>query len=536
MNREPAGTRIRIYDTTLRDGAQGEGISFSVSDKIRITERLDQIGIAYAEGGWPGSNPRDAEFFAEAKHHVWKQIKLAAFGSTCRAGMNAGEDPNLRKLLEAETPAVTLFGKSWLLHVHEVLKTEPDENLRMIEDSCALLAAHGREVIFDAEHFFDGYRENPDYSVAVLTAAVRGGASVLTLCDTNGGSMPVEIRAVCEDVLKKFPSVSFGIHTHNDSDLAVANSIMAVRSGCDLVQGTINGFGERCGNANLCSIIANLELKTDYRCLSEGKLAGLKQLSNFVDDIANIRHNRRAPFVGDSAFAHKGGMHVNAVAKDPRTFEHVSPESVGNERRILVSDLSGRSNLAMKAAELGFTLLTPEDQLKLLTILKERENAGYEYEAADASFAVLLHKLFGKWGHYFKLEGFRVIIEKRTQDGQTFSEATVKVSVNGVSELTAAEGDGPVNALDLALRKSLERFYPELKGVCLADFKVRILDGADGTAAKTRVLIDSTDGHTSWGTVGLNENIIQASWEALVDSVEYALYKMNIQPVLPDRE
>ncbi len=534
MTKQPAG--IRIYDTTLRDGAQGEGISFSVSDKIRIAERLDQIGIAYVEGGWPGSNPRDAEFFEAVRHRSWQQIKVAAFGSTRRAGLHPEEDPNLLKLLEAETPVVTLFGKSWLLHVHEVLKTVPEENLKMIEDSCAFLSGQGREVIFDAEHFFDGYKDDPGYGIEVLSAAVRGGASTLTLCDTNGGTMPVDIRAVCEAVCAKFPGHSIGIHTHNDSDLAVANSIMAVRGGCDLVQGTINGYGERSGNANLCSIIANLELKTEFRCLPAGKLSGLRHLSNFVDDIANLRHNRRAPFVGDSAFAHKGGMHVNAVAKDPRTFEHVAPESVGNERRILVSDLSGRSNLAMKAAELGFSLETPEELTKLLTILKERENAGYEYEAADASFAVLLHKLFGKWGHYFKLEGFRVIIEKRTQGGQTFSEATVKVSVNGVSELTAAEGDGPVNALDLALRKSLERFYPELKGVVLADFKVRILDGADGTAAKTRVLIDSTDGHTSWGTVGLNENIIQASWEALVDSVEYALYKMNIQPVIPDQE
>ncbi len=532
----PPHSRIRIYDTTLRDGAQGEGISFSVSDKLRIVERLDQIGIAYVEGGWPGSNPRDEAFFAAACRKSWQQIRIAAFGSTRRAGLKAEDDPNLRKLLEAETPVVTLFGKSWLLHVHEVLKTDPEENLKMIEESCAFLSAHGREVIFDAEHFFDGYKDHPDYASAVLAAAVRGGATTLTLCDTNGGTMPVEIRSVCENATGLFPGVSFGIHTHNDSDLAVANSIMAVRGGCDLVQGTINGFGERCGNANLCSIIANLELKTEFSCLPEGKLAGLKNLSRFVDDIANIRHNRRAPFVGDSAFAHKGGMHVNAVAKDPRTFEHVAPESVGNERRVLISDLSGKSNLAMKAAELGFELKTRTELEKLLSELKKREQAGYEYEAADASFAVLLHKMFGKWGHYFKLEGFRVIIEKRTQDGQTVSEATVKVSVNGVSELTAAEGDGPVNALDLALRKSLERFYPELKGVLLADFKVRILDGADGTAAKTRVLIDSTDGHTSWGTVGLNENIIQASWEALVDSVEYALYKMNIQPVLPDQE
>lgn len=529
-----SGHNICIYDTTLRDGSQGEGISFSLRDKLRIAQRLDRLGIAYIEGGWPSSNPKDAEFFQQIRSIPLKNAKIVAFSSTRRAGIAAENDENLCQLLAAETPAVAIFGKSWLLHVREVLKTTPEENLAMIRESCAFFVSHGREVIFDAEHFFDGYADDPAYAMAVLRAAQDGGASVLTLCDTNGGSMPLSITEVTKEVCREFPDMMIGIHTHNDSDLAVANSIAAVRAGCRLVQGTINGYGERCGNANLCSIIANLELKTDYRCLPAGKVQDLRSVSLFVDDIANIRHDRRAPFVGDSAFAHKGGMHVNAVAKLPHTFEHIDPVSVGNERRVLVSDLSGRSNLVLKAAELGFELKDPEDQKHLLAVLKDRESKGYEYEAADASFAVLLHKLFGKWGHYFKLEGFRVIIEKRLAGDKTISEATVKLSVNGVSELTAAEGEGPVNALDLALRKSLERFYPEIRDVALSDFKVRILDGSEGTAARTRVLIDSTNGERSWGTVGLDENIIQAAWEALVDSMEYALYQKKIQPVIPD--
>lgn len=344
--------QVLIYDTTLRDGAQGEGVSFSLNDKLRIAERLDRMGVAYVEGGWPGSNPKDAEFFREVRGRTFAHAKISAFGSTCRAGQRAEADENLRMLLEAETRVVTVFGKSWLLHVSEVLKTTPEENLRMIRESCAYLAGHGREVIFDAEHFFNGWSDDPDYASAVLQAAVEGGASSLVLCDTNGGSMPVDVHAVCGKVRAAFPeSVVLGIHAHNDSDLAVANSIMGVRAGCRMVQGTVNGFGERCGNANLCSIMANLELKTHYRCLPEGRIAELKGLSDFVNDIANLRPDRRMPFVGGSAFAHKGGMHVNAVAKDPRTFEHVRPELVGNERRILISDLSGRSNLELKAAE-----------------------------------------------------------------------------------------------------------------------------------------------------------------------------------------
>ena len=529
--------QICIYDTTLRDGSQGEGISFSLADKLRIAERLDKLGVAYIEGGWPSSNPKDAEFFRQIRTIPLQNAKIVAFGSTRRAGVPVTDDANLRQLLEADTPAVAIFGKSWLLHVREVLKTTAEENLAMIRESCAFLVSNGREVIFDAEHFFDGFADDPDYAVAVLQAAKDGGASTLTLCDTNGGSMPLTVTEVTAKICGLFPDVTVGIHTHNDSDLAVANAIAAVRAGSRQVQGTVNGYGERCGNANLCSIIANLELKTPYRCLPPGHLQDLRSASVFVDDIANIRHDRRAPFVGESAFAHKGGMHVNAVTKNPVTFEHIKPEMVGNRRQILVSDLSGKSNIRLKSAELGIDPGSDEQVAALLDLLKEKENAGYEYEAADASLALLMYKTLHKWTPFFTLEGFRVIVEKRKyDDGTAIAEATVKLSVNGVSRLMAAEGDGPVNALDIALRKALERFYPEISGIHLLDYKVRIMEGVNGTAARTRVLIDSTDGSKIWGTVGVSENIIQASWEALVDSVEYVLFRLNAKPVNLDFE
>lgn len=524
---------VAIYDTTLRDGSQAEGISFSKADKVKIARKLDELGVSYIEGGWPGSNPKDIEFFAEMRRSPLRFARLSAFGSTRRAKVTVEEDDNLRKLLEAETPAVAIFGKGWLLHVHDVLKVTPDENLAMIGESCAYLANAGREVFFDAEHFFDGWKDNREYSLAVLKRAVEAGAAGVVLCDTNGGTLPLEIRDICEDVKAYLPeNVIIGIHCHNDSELAVANSIMAVRAGCRQIQGTINGYGERCGNANICSIIPNLELKTEFHCLPSGNLRFLKDASSFVDLVANVRHNKRLPFVGDSAFAHKGGMHVNAVQKDPKTFEHIDPVLVGNERRILVSDLSGRSNIVMKAAELGIDIANAPNLTDILNEIKKREAAGYEFEGADASFAVLLHKHLKTWDHYFKLESFRVIIEKRGHGDKTISEATVKLSVNGISELTAAEGEGPVNALDLALRKSLERFYPQIRKVYLSDFKVRILESNDGTASKTCVLIESTDGRELWNTVGLSENIIQASWEALVDSVEYSLFRMNVRSVL----
>lgn len=524
--------KILIFDTTLRDGSQGEGVSFSSTDKIRLAEKLDALGVAYIEGGWPGSNPRDAEFFARIRGKKFHHARLTAFGSTRRVGNRVDEDCNLRALLAAETPAVSLFGKAWRLHVDEVLHTTAEENLAMIRESCAYLTDHKREVIFDAEHFFDGCKDDPEFAMATLLAAVDAGAAAVTLCDTNGGAMPLEIYRISQEVRKRIPAhVILGIHCHNDGEMAVANSILSVRGGAGMVQGTINGFGERTGNANLCSIIPALQLKAGFSCLPEGHVGMLKEVSNFVDDIANVRHDPALPYVGESAFAHKGGMHVNAVDKNPRTFEHIEPELVGNRRRILVSDLAGKSNLRMKAEELGIDIGNDNNLAKLLELLKEKENAGYEYEAADASMALLLHKSIHGWNPFFTLEGFRVIVEKRkTDDGAVIAEATVKLSVNGESKLVAAEGEGPVNALDLALRKALERFYPEIRGIQLVDYKVRIIEGVNGTAAHTRVLIDSTDGSTFWGTVGLSENIIQASWEALVDSMEYILFRKNATP------
>ena len=525
--------RIFIFDTTLRDGTQAGGISFSCTDKLRLAEKLDDLGVAYIEGGWPGSNPRDAAFFACAGKLTLHHARLTAFGSTRRLGKTVESDENLQALLCAETPAVSIFGKSWLLHVRDVLHASPEENLDIIGESCQYLKEHGREVIFDAEHFFDGYKEDPDYAMKVLLTAASAGVSCVTLCDTNGGVLPTEIAEVCRNVRAHLPEQTMiGIHCHNDSELAVANSILAVRSGARLVQGTINGFGERCGNANLCSIIPALQLKAGYECLPEGKIRHLKQVSHIVDDLANLRHDPRLPYVGDLAFAHKGGMHVNAVQKNPVTFEHIEPEQVGNRRQILISDLAGKSNIQLKASELGIDPGSDDQVAALLSLLKEKENAGYEYEYADASLALLMYKTLNQWTPFFTLEGFRVIVEKRKyDDGTAIAEATVKLSVNGVSRLMAAEGEGPVNALDLALRKALERFYPEISGIHLADYKVRIMEGVNGTAARTRVLIDSTDGKNHWGTVGMSENIIQASWEALVDSVEYVLFRRKAKPV-----
>ncbi len=523
-----SGNKIYIYDTTLRDGSQAEGVSFSKSDKIRIAERLDLLGISYIEGGWPGSNPKDMAFFEEMRKKKLKNAKIAAFGSTRRAKVAVEEDENIQKLLASEAPVCTIFGKSWLLHVNEVLKISPQKNLELIMDSCAYLKSHGREVIFDAEHFFDGYKDNADYAVEVLKTAALNGASTVVLCDTNGGTLFDEIGKITALVRSKLPvTTNVGIHCHNDGELAAANSLSAVMSGAVHIQGTMNGFGERCGNANLCSIIPSLELKMGKICLPPGNLKNLRDASMFVDELANLQHNTRLPYVGNSAFAHKGGMHVNAVEKNPHTFEHIEPEMVGNRRRILVSDLSGRSNLVMKAHEQNLDLENNPDGLKkILEELKKKENGGYEYEAAEASFNLMAKKVLDVHAPFFELDGFRVIVEKRGNKKPCISEATVKVNVQGEHELTAAEGDGPVNALDKALRKALIRFYPEIAQIGLKDFKVRILEGDDGTASKTRVLIESGDNKgDSWGTVGVSENIIEASWEALVDSVEYYLFK-----------
>mgnify|MGYP006294817969 FL=1 len=518
---------VKIYDTTLRDGTQSEGVSFSKTDKVRIAQKLDSFGVSYIEGGWPGSNPTDMAFFHAMKDVKLKTAKLAAFGSTRRAKNKPEDDPNLQTLLEADTPVVTIFGKSWMLHVEVVLKVSGKQNLTMVEDSCQFLKDHGKEVIFDAEHFFDGYNDNREYALSVLDAAVKGGAETIVLCDTNGGLLPLDIQRICTEVRARLPEhVELGIHVHNDSDCAVANSIAAVQSGCTHVQGTINGIGERCGNANLCSIISGLELKAGYSCLPKGSLKHLTELSHFVYDLANMRPATHQPYTGISAFAHKGGMHVNAVQKNPTTFEHIEPQTVGNERRILVSDLSGGTNIMMKAAEHDVHLDQKGPEVReILKELKKLEAQGYEYEAADGSFWLLIQKTLKKHSPFFDLEGFRVIVEKRGPEEPCLSEATLKIRVGDKMEITAAEGDGPVNALDRALRKGLTSFYPDIAKVHLRDFKVRILEGDAGTAAKTRVLIESGDGEHIWGTVGVSENIIEASWEALVDSVEYILYK-----------
>ncbi|HBM16482.1 MAG TPA: citramalate synthase [Lentisphaeria bacterium] len=518
--------QVRIYDTTLRDGSQAEGISFSKTDKVRIAEALDNFGVSYIEGGWPGSNPKDISFFDAAKKIKWKNAKIAAFGSTRRFSNPVEQDDNIKKLLESEAPAVTIFGKSWLLHVSTVLKITPEQNIQIIADSCAYLASHEREVIFDAEHFFDGYKDDPDYAKEILKTAVKNGAKSVVLCDTNGGTLASQISAICSDVILSLPKdIIIGIHCHNDSDLAVANSISAVEAGIKHVQGTINGYGERCGNTNLCSIIPALELKMGMKTLLTNNISKLKELSVFVDDIANVRPNHRLPYVGESSFAHKGGMHVNAVDKNPITFEHVDPSKIGNKRRILVSDLAGKTNIINKISEHKLEQLSNEEIVEVLAELKRMENEGYEYEAASASFTLLMNKATKKFKPNFYLEGYRVIVEKRGHSEPCLTEATVKVNVDKDLEIMAAEGDGPVNALDKALRKALERFFPEISAIRLTDYKVRILEGENSTSAKTRVLIETTDGTSSWSTVGVSENIIEASWEALVDSVEYFLQK-----------
>jgi 2-isopropylmalate synthase len=518
--------KIYMYDTTLRDGAQAAGISFSSADKILILQRLDEMGISYIEGGWPGASPKEVNFFKDAKKIHLKKAKLAAFGSTRKSSLAVGHDPQIRALLDAETPVVTIFGKSWTLHVHKILNTTLDDNLKMIYESVHFLKSNGREVTYDAEHFFDGFQDDPAYALKTLKAAQDGGADFIALCDTNGGTITSQLKDVVEKV-KKTIKTPLGIHVHNDAGLAVANSIAAVESGAVQVQGTINGYGERCGNANLCTVIPNLQMKLGYKCIPDENMKHWVELARFVDEIANIRHDDRAPYVGVNAFAHKGGTHVHAVQKVTKSFEHIEPELVGNRRRILVSEMSGKSNVLVKAIELGIDL-TKEEQdpqiKKIVSELKKMEHEGYEFEGAEASFKLLMRKVMEKHQSFFELEGFRVIIEKRGS-GRAVSEATIKVKVNGVSEHTASEGDGPVNALDNALRKALVSFYPQLSHVRLEDFKVRVLDAKAGTEAKVRVLIETRDEHDYWGTVGVSENIIEASWEALVDSLEYKLLK-----------
>lgn len=515
---------VFLYDTTLRDGTQGEGFQLSGLDKLRIAKRLDEFGIDYIEGGWPGSNPKDIEFFREAKNLKLKHAKLAAFGSTRRADTAVEQDPQVRLLLEAETPVVTIFGKSWELQVTEVLRTTVEENQAMIRDTVAYLAKHGREVIYDAEHFFDGYKDSPTHALATLQAAAEGGAACLVLCDTNGGTLPFEVMEICEAVKKHLPGTPIGIHTHNDCELAVANAIASVKAGATQIQGTINGYGERTGNCNLTSVIPILQLKMDMPVVPH--LEQLRDLSYFVDDVSNNPHFARAAFVGRTAFAHKGGMHVNAVQKLARSYEHIVPGSVGNSQNILVSELSGQSNILIKAEELGIPLEkgSPEASA-ILRRVKELENEGYSYEAAGGSLEILIRRELGTYQKPFDLTEYHTSFRQYRDGHPPVCEATVKLSVNGTPELTVAEGHGVVNALDLALRKALLPFYPEISNVSLADYKVRILDGHDATAAKTRVLIVSTDGESTWGTVGVSDNIIEASWLALVDGIDLFLQR-----------
>jgi len=516
--------KIEIYDTTLRDGTQGEGISLSSLDKIKIALRLDKLGVAYIEGGWPGSNPKDMEFFAKIRSIPLKKAKISAFGSTRKGNVKVEKDFNIKALMDSKAPVITIFGKSWELHVKDALRVSLEENIKMIYDSVSYPKSKGRYVIYDAEHYFDGFKANRDYALKTLEAAKNAGAEVLVLCDTNGGTLPSELAEIIKTT-KSSIKAKYGIHTHNDSGLAVANTVIAVELGCMHVQGTINGYGERCGNANLCSIMPVLQLKLGFRCVSDKNLKTLTDVSYFVNEIANVIPSKNEPFVGKSAFAHKGGIHVDAVMKNIKTYEHISPELIGNKRRVLISDLSGKSNIKYKTSEMGFEEeFEPSHLREIANEIKLKEHRGYLYEDAEGSFELLVREKKGKKEEFFELEGFRVIIETRPKK-VPHSEATIKLKVKGTTEHTAAEGDGPVNALDNALRKALEKFYPNLKKMHLTDYKVRVLEGKNGTKAKVRVLIESASKKQTWGTVGVSEDIIQASWEALVDSINYYLLK-----------
>jgi 2-isopropylmalate synthase len=516
---------ILLYDTTLRDGTQAEDISFSVEDKVRIARSLDELGIHYIEGGWPGSNPRDIEFFKAIAGEKLAHATLVSFGSTRKAGVKAKDDANLKALLSSRTSAITIFGKTWKLHVTKALRISLEENLEMIFDSVGYLKKKVDKVFYDAEHFFDGYKDDPDYALETLKAAEEAGADYIVLCDTNGGTLPFEVAGITREVLTR-TALPLGIHAHNDSETAVANTLCAVREGAMMVQGTINGFGERCGNANLCSIIPALKVKMNLDCLSLEQLKKLRGTSRFVNELANLPHQKNQSYVGDSAFAHKGGIHVSAILKNPATYEHIRPELVGNHQRVLVSDLSGKSNILYKAQEYGVDIASNSGAVQeVLAELKALEHQGFQYEGAEASFELLIQKALKKKQRFFKLLDFRVIDEKRSEDEAPHAEATIKLEVNGVVEHTAAEGSGPVDALDTALRKALERFYPAIKEVQLLDFKVRVLAGMHGTAAKVRVLAESGDNTDKWGTVGVSDNVIEASWQALVDSLEYKLFK-----------
>jgi len=515
--------KIKLYDTVLRDGMQAEGVSFSLEDKLAITRCLDQLGVDYIEGGYAGSNPKEMQFFAEASNLELTNSKLVAFGSTRRADTKVSEDVSLNSILACQTPVATLVGKAWDLHVTEVLGCPLDRNLAICAESVEYLKGKGLEVIFDAEHFFDGYKANPEYAVKVLTAAADAGADVLVLCDTNGGSLPEDVYDITKAVCKDFASTTIGIHAHNDCDCANANSLAAVRAGARHVQGTINGLGERCGNANLCTVIPNLAFKMGLDVLRPERLGTLTEVSRFVFEVANLPPVSNMPYVGESAFAHKGGLHVDALRKNRRTYEHVDPELVGNRRRFLLSELSGKSNILAKLEQ---AKLAEDKELarRILHKLQELENEGYQFESAEASFELLVKKIMGTYEPAFELLKYHVNVEKRLT-GNIVTEATVKLCVGDRTEHVVEEGDGPVNALDAALRKSLENFYPSIREVRLIDYKVRVVNARAGTAARVRVVIESRDKTSIWGTVGVSENIIEASWQALVDSVEYKLLK-----------
>ena len=512
---------VEIYDTTLRDGSQGEGINFSVADKLRIAEKLDAFGMHYIEGGWPGSNPKDLEFFKQAARRKWKSAKIAAFSMTRRKGVAVESDELMRQILEAETPVVAIVGKTWLLHVTEVLRATPEENLAMIGDTIRFLKDQGKIVVYDAEHSFDGYKDEPEYALATWQAAEKAGADCIVLCDTNGGCLPTEISKIAALAKNKL-NTRIGIHTHDDCGVGVANALAGIEAGATQVQGTINGYGERTGNCNLISVIPLLHFKLKKTGVPAESLAKLKELSEFVDEIANMRHNPRQPWVGQTAFAHKGGMHVHAIDRVARSYEHIQPDAVGNARRVLISDMSGRTNILMKAAELGFKLRPDMPALKtIIGRVKELENAGYEYEAAEGSLALLISKTLKRREPPFTVDAYHVSM--RRGEKESICEATIKVRVKGTTHQTVAEGTGPVNALDGALRLALVKFFPQLQKVTLTDYKVRILDSTTGTAAKTRVLIQSSDGKEEWGTVGVSDNIIEASLQAVIESMEFRL-------------
>ncbi len=516
--------QIFIYDTTLRDGSQTEGVSFSVNDKLKITEKLDSLGVHYIEGGWPGSNPKDQSYFEQVKKLKLNHAKIAAFGSTRRAGLKTSDDSNLQALIQSQTPVVTIFGKTWDLHVTDVIKTTLDENVKMIADSVGFLKKNKKEVIYDAEHFFDGYKRNPKYALKTILAAVNAGADCIVFCDTNGGTLSEDVARIINEIKKKFKA-PMGIHTHNDMELGVSNTLAAVGAGCVHIQGTFNGLGERCGNANLCTLVGILETKMGLKSIPSKNLSKLMDTSYFISEVSNFKLADNAAFVGHSAFAHKGGVHIDAVLKNSAAYEHIEPNLVGNHRRFVTSELAGKMPIVMMAKKMNVELdkKSPEAQ-KLLKDLQEKEHKGYQFEAADASFELFMKRSLNKYKPFFALEGFKVATEKRV-DGKIFAEATIRVNVNGEDKFSAAEGDGPVDALDKALRQALTKFYPRLSEMHLIDFKVRVLDSKEGTGAKVRVLIESQDNHDSWTTIGVHENIIEASWEALTDSIEYKLLK-----------